>query len=142
MRNLATTRTVNESAELVLSWLPPRDLAAAYCALRAVASAIIARWRGRRGVTPRVTEILTKLLKMQLSLKARANQVVKVANPNLNYQDFKFEVSKCYLVWTDILSPQNFEKLSKLNQTTLLKEKLFLMNCSTSVQIYKKLRRS
>jgi hypothetical protein len=57
-----------------------------------------------RVVTPYVTKILIKLLKLQLSLKARANQAVEVANQNLNYQDFKFEVSKCYLVWTDILS--------------------------------------
>jgi hypothetical protein len=55
-------------------------------------------------VTPHVTKILIKLLKMQLSLKARADQAVDVANQDLNYQDFKFEVSKCYLVWTDILS--------------------------------------
>jgi hypothetical protein len=50
-------------------------------------------------VTPRVTKILIKLLKMQ---------VVEVANQDLNYQDFKFEVSKCCLVWTDILSQQIF----------------------------------
>jgi hypothetical protein len=31
-------------------------------------------------VTPRVTKILIKLLKMQLSLKTRANQAVEVAN--------------------------------------------------------------
>jgi hypothetical protein len=48
-----------------------------------------------QGVTPRVTKILIKLLKLQLSLKARTNQAVEVANQNLNYQDFKFEVSKC-----------------------------------------------
>jgi hypothetical protein len=45
---------------------------------------------------------------MQLSLKARAAQAVKAANQDLNYQDFKFEVSKCCLVWTDILSQQIF----------------------------------
>jgi hypothetical protein len=55
-----------------------------------------------------VKKILIKLIKMQLSLKARENQVVKVSNQNLNYQDFKFEVSKCCLVWTDILNPQIF----------------------------------
>jgi uncharacterized protein YpmS len=55
-------------------------------------------------VTPRVTKILIKLSKMQLSLKARADQAVEIANQDLNYQDFKFEVSKCCLVWTDILS--------------------------------------
>jgi hypothetical protein len=49
-------------------------------------------------------KILIKLLKMQLSLKTRADQVVKVANQDLNYQDFKFKVSKCCLVRTDILS--------------------------------------
>jgi hypothetical protein len=59
-----------------------------------------------RVVTPRVMKILIKLLKMQLSLKARANQAVEVADQNLNYQDFKFDVSKCCLVWTDILSQQ------------------------------------
>jgi hypothetical protein len=59
-------------------------------------------------VTPRVTKILIKLLKMQLSLKARVDQAVEVANQDLNYQDFKFEVSKCCLVWTDILSQQIF----------------------------------
>jgi hypothetical protein len=58
----------------------------------------------RPSVTPRVTKILIKLLKMQLSLKARADQAIEVANQDLNYQDFKFEVSKCCLVWTDILS--------------------------------------
>jgi regulator of replication initiation timing len=55
-------------------------------------------------VTPRATKILIKLLKVQLNLKAREDQAVKVPNQNLNYQDFKFEVSKCYLVWTDMLS--------------------------------------
>jgi hypothetical protein len=45
---------------------------------------------------------------MQLSLKAREDQAVEVSNQNLNYQDFKYNVSKCYLVWTDILSPQIF----------------------------------
>jgi hypothetical protein len=29
---------------------------------------------------------------MQLSLKARADQTIEVANQDLNYQDFKFEV--------------------------------------------------
>jgi hypothetical protein len=53
-------------------------------------------------------KILIKLLKMQLSLKSREDQVVKVLNQNLNYQNFKFEVSKCCLVWTDILSQQIF----------------------------------
>jgi hypothetical protein len=61
-----------------------------------------------RAVTRRITKILIKLLKMQLSLMARADQVVEVANQDLNYQDFKFEVSKCCLVWTDILSQQIF----------------------------------
>jgi hypothetical protein len=55
-------------------------------------------------VTPRVMKILIKLLKVQLSLKAREDQTIEVSNQNLNYQDFKFEVSKCYLVWTDMLS--------------------------------------
>jgi hypothetical protein len=41
-------------------------------------------------ITPRVTKILIKLLKMQLSLKAREDQVVEDSNQNLNYQDFKF----------------------------------------------------
>jgi hypothetical protein len=59
-------------------------------------------------VTPRITKIIIKLLRMQLSLKTRANQAVEFANQNLNYQDFKFEVSKCYLVWTNILSQQIF----------------------------------
>jgi hypothetical protein len=59
-------------------------------------------------VTPRVMKILIKLLKMQLSLKTRANQAVEVANQNLNYRDFKFNVSKFYLVWTDIVSQQIF----------------------------------
>jgi hypothetical protein len=49
-------------------------------------------------------KIIIKLLKMQLSVKAREDQSVKVSNHNLNYQDFKYEVPKCYLVWTDILS--------------------------------------
>jgi hypothetical protein len=31
---------------------------------------------------------------MQLSLKERADQAIKVANQDLNYQDFKFKVSK------------------------------------------------
>jgi hypothetical protein len=53
-------------------------------------------------------ESLIKLLKMQLSLKAREDQVVEVSNQNLNYQNFKFEVSKCYLVRTDIPSQQIF----------------------------------
>jgi hypothetical protein len=59
-----------------------------------------------RDVTPRVTKILIKLFKMQLSLKAREDQAVEVSNQNLNYQDFKFEVSKCYLVWTNMISRQ------------------------------------
>jgi hypothetical protein len=45
---------------------------------------------------------------MQLSFKAREDQAIEVSNQNLNYQDFKFEVPKCYLVWTDILSQQIF----------------------------------
>jgi hypothetical protein len=53
-------------------------------------------------------ESLIKLLKMQLSLKAREDQAIEVSNQNLNYQDFKFEVPQCYLVWTDILSQQIF----------------------------------
>jgi hypothetical protein len=60
---------------------------------------------GSSSVTPRVTKLLIKLLKMQLS---REDQTIKVSNQNFNYQDFKFEVSKCYLVWTDMLSQQIF----------------------------------
>jgi hypothetical protein len=45
---------------------------------------------------------------MQLSLKAREDQAVEVSNQYLNYQDFKFELPMCYLVWTDILSQQIF----------------------------------
>jgi hypothetical protein len=56
----------------------------------------------------RVTKTLIEWLKMQLSLKAREDQAVEVSNQNLNYQDFKFEVSKCNLVWTDIPSQQIF----------------------------------
>jgi hypothetical protein len=41
---------------------------------------------------------------MQLSLKVIEDQTAEVSNQNLNYQDFKFEVPKCYLVWTDIFS--------------------------------------
>jgi hypothetical protein len=59
-------------------------------------------------VTPHVTKILIKLFKMHLSPKAKANQVIEDANQNLNYQDFKFEVFKCYLVWADILSQKIF----------------------------------
>jgi hypothetical protein len=55
-------------------------------------------------VTSHITKILIKWLKMQLSLKAREDQAVEVSNQNLIYQEFKFEVPKCYLVWTDILS--------------------------------------
>jgi hypothetical protein len=32
----------------------------------------------RESVTPRITESLIKLIKLQLSLKARANQVIEV----------------------------------------------------------------
>jgi hypothetical protein len=59
-------------------------------------------------VTPCVTKILIKLLKVQLSIKVREDQAVEISNQNLNYKDFKFEVSKCYLVWTDMLSQQIF----------------------------------
>jgi hypothetical protein len=55
-------------------------------------------------VTPRVMKILIKLLKMQLSIKVGEDEAIEVANQNLNYQEFKFEVPKCYLVWTDIHS--------------------------------------
>jgi hypothetical protein len=57
-------------------------------------------------VTSHVTKILIKLFK--ISPKAKANQVIEDANQNLNYQDFKFEVFKCYLVWADILSQKIF----------------------------------
>jgi hypothetical protein len=53
-------------------------------------------------VTPHVIKILIKLFK--ISPKAKENQVIEDANQNLNYQYFKFEVFKCYLVWADILS--------------------------------------
>jgi hypothetical protein len=43
-------------------------------------------------------KILFKLFKVQLSLKAREDQAVKVSNQNLNYQDFKFEVSVLFSV--------------------------------------------
>jgi hypothetical protein len=46
-------------------------------------------------VTPRVTETITKSLKLQWSLKTRANQVIEVWNQNSKSR-FKF----C-LVWTD-----------------------------------------
>jgi hypothetical protein len=49
-------------------------------------------------------KILIKLFKKQLSIKAGEDQAVEVANQNLNYQELKFEVPKCYLVWTDILN--------------------------------------
>jgi hypothetical protein len=53
-----------------------------------------------RTVTPCVTETIIKSLKLQLSLKARANQVVEVGNQNsksgVKIQSFKFG-----LVWTD-----------------------------------------
>jgi hypothetical protein len=61
-----------------------------------------------KSVTPRVMKILIKLLKMQLSIKAREDQAVEVANQNLNYQDFKFKACKCCLVWTDIPNQQIF----------------------------------
>jgi hypothetical protein len=45
-----------------------------------------------QGVTPHITKIIIKLLKMQLSLKTRTDQAIEVANQDLKYQDFKFEV--------------------------------------------------
>jgi hypothetical protein len=53
-------------------------------------------------------KILIKLLKMQLSLQSKEDQVVKVSYQNLKCRDFKLKVSKCCLVWTDILSQQIF----------------------------------
>jgi hypothetical protein len=51
-------------------------------------------------VTPHVMKILIKSLKMQLSLKERANQVVEIGNQNsklgAQIQSFMFG-----LVWTD-----------------------------------------
>jgi hypothetical protein len=44
----------------------------------------------RESVTPRITESLIKLIKLQLSLKARANQVIKVWNQNSKSR-FEFE---------------------------------------------------
>jgi hypothetical protein len=51
-------------------------------------------------VTPRVTETIIKSLKLQLSLKARVNQVIEVGNQNsklgVQIRSFKFG-----LVWID-----------------------------------------
>jgi hypothetical protein len=46
---------------------------------------------------------------MQLSLKAREDQVIKVSNQNLNYQDFKSEVSVMFSVgrYTKLANFQN-----------------------------------
>jgi hypothetical protein len=56
-------------------------------------------------VTPRVREILIKSLKLQLSLKARANQVVVVGNQNSKSEVQNSEI-QVLLVWTDCLSQQ------------------------------------
>jgi hypothetical protein len=42
-------------------------------------------------VTPHVTKILIKLLKMQLSLKAKEDQAIEDANQNLNYPKWSFD---------------------------------------------------
>jgi heme oxygenase len=40
-----------------------------------------------------------------------------------------------------LIQSEYFENLLELNQTLLLKENLIIMDCSTSMQIYKKLWR-
>jgi hypothetical protein len=56
-----------------------------------------------RAITPHVTGILIKLFKLQLSHKARENQVIEVWKQN-SKSWFKFKVFKSCLVWTDLLS--------------------------------------
>jgi hypothetical protein len=54
-------------------------------------------------VTSHVTETLIKLIKLPLSLKARANQVTEVG---IQIQRQRLKVSRFCLVWTDGLSQQ------------------------------------
>jgi hypothetical protein len=74
---------------------------------------------------------------MQLSLKERENQAVQVSNQNLNYQDFQIQSFQVLFSVDQCTQSANFQNLSKSNQTTLLKEKLFFIDSYTSVQIYK-----
>jgi hypothetical protein len=52
--------------------------------------------------------------------------------------EFEFKVSKFLHSVDKLAQSTNFDNLLELNQTTLSKDKLFLMTYSTRVQIYKK----
>jgi hypothetical protein len=85
---------------------------------------------GGEVVTPNVIESLIKLIKLQLSSNARANQVTKGW---IRIQRWKLKISKfLYSVdrWTQ---SANFENLCKSNQTLLPKDNLFPIDYSTSV---------
>jgi Ni,Fe-hydrogenase I cytochrome b subunit len=73
---------------------------------------------------------------MELSLKAREDQAIEVSNQNLNYQDFKFKVSKCCLVWTYILSHQIFRiywsRIRPCSQERICSPRLVLQVCKTA----------
>jgi hypothetical protein len=79
-------------------------------------------------------ETIIKSPTLQLSLKARANQVIeveksefKVRSSNSKFQ-VRFSVDR-------LTQSGNFEKLVQLNQSLLPKKNLILMDCSISVQI-------
>jgi hypothetical protein len=83
-------------------------------------------------VTPHVTETIIKPLKLLLSLKARANQVIGV-EIIIQGQDSNSKIQVLFSV-DRLTQSGNFENLLESNHTLLPKENLFLMTCSTSVQ--------
>jgi hypothetical protein len=76
-------------------------------------------------VTPRVTKSLIKLIKLQLSLKAKAYQVIEV-EIIIQSQDSNSKVEILFSV-DRLTRSGNFENLLKSNQTLLPRQNLFPM---------------
>jgi hypothetical protein len=93
-----------------------------------------------RAVTPRVMENLIKSLKMKLSLKVRENQSIKVSNQNLNYRDFQIQSFQVLFSVDRYTQQANFQNFIEVELDHTSKNKLFFVDSSTSVQIFKNYR--
>jgi hypothetical protein len=85
-------------------------------------------------------ENLIKSLKMKLSLKVRENQSIKVSNQNLNYRDFQIQSFQVLFSVDRYTQQANFQNFIEVELDHTSKNKLFFVDSSTSVQIFKNYR--
>jgi hypothetical protein len=82
------------------------------------------------GVTPSVIESLIKLIKSKGKRKSKSSKF----EIRIQSQDSNSKIEVLFSV-DQLTQSGNFENLLQSNQTLLPKANLFLMTCSTSVQI-------